>query len=129
MNKINPLYILLLFVCITLISFVSLGNIKNDYKISNEELYVFSQNAREYNLIKNSWINKNEIKNRAKNVLRYFSSKDYDKSENKNSINIKFKTFNKKILSKFLNKILNQKFIFTKLEITQSTVLVQIRLK
>lgn len=129
MNKLNPLYILLLCIIISLISFFKLSEIKNEFINSSNNLIIFTKNAREYNDLKNSWLNKNEIKKRVNNLLRNFKSSNYNKNEKKTYISIEFKSINKKKLSKFLNKLLNQKFILNKLVIKENSIFVQIRLR
>ena len=129
MNKINPLYILLLLVLLTFVSFFILDLKKEENKKSFESLNIFSNTATQYAHIKKDWLNKNKIKRDINIILRNFRSEQLVKVELPASIKIKMETKNEKKLAAFLNKLLNSNFIFIKLEITQNLVLAEIRLK
>jgi len=128
MNKINPLYLLLLFTVITFVSFFTLELKKNEVKKSFASLSSFSKTANEYALIKNVWLNKNKIKRDINALLRSLTSEQITKMELLDSIKIKMESKNEKKLSAFLNKLLNANFLFLKLEITQNVVFAEIRL-
>ncbi len=128
MNKINPLYLLLLFTVITFVSFFTLELNKNEVKKSFASLNSFSKTANEYSLIKNVWLNKNKIKRDINALLRSLTSEKITKTELVDSIKIKMESKNEKKLSAFLNKLLNANFLFLKLEITQDVVFAEIRL-
>lgn len=129
MNKLNPLYILFLFVVITFLSFYTLNQKKDLYEKSNENLENFTIMAKNYNEIKNSWLNAKKIENRIESIKRSFKNEKILSVRLKDSIKIKYETKDTKKLAKFLNKLLNNKFVFSKLLITQTSVSAQIRLK
>ncbi len=129
MNKINPLYLLFLFIVLAFVSFFTLELKKHEVKKSFDSLKVFSKTANEYSLIKNVWLNKNKIKRDINSLLRNFRKEGIIKVELVDSIKIKLESKNEERLAAFLNKLLNANFLFIKLEITQNIVFAQIRLK
>lgn len=129
MNKINPLYLLFLFIVLAFASFFTLELNKHEVKKSFDSLKVFSKTANEYSLIKNVWLNKNKIKRDINSLLRNFKKEGIIKVELVDSIKIKLESKNEERLAAFLNKLLNANFLFIKLEITQNIVFAQIRLK
>ena len=129
MNKINPLYLLFLFIVLAFVSFFTLELKKHEVKKSFDSLKVFSKTANEYSLIKNVWLNKNKIKRDINSLLRNFKKEGIIKVELVDSIKIKLESKNEERLAAFLNKLLNANFLFIKLEITQNIVFAQIRLK
>ncbi len=58
MNKLNPIYIILLFVTTVLVSFFLLFGQKSDYKEKLEQLALISKNSKEYTQYKANWDNK-----------------------------------------------------------------------
>ena len=117
MNKINPLYLLFLFVLLTFVSFFTLELNKHEVNKSFDSLKVFSKTANEYSLIKNVWLNKNKIKRDINSLLRNFKKEGIIKVELVDSIKIKLESKNEERLAAFLNKLLNANIVFAQIRL------------
>ena len=58
MNKINPLYVLALFITLLLISFVQLNNTKKELVKNTNEFNHFKEDVLKYKSLKKVWKNK-----------------------------------------------------------------------
>lgn len=131
MNKLNPLYILVLVFTILIISFVKLGDIEKDYVLENSQVNSFDIKAKSYNDYKKTWFNQKVIRKRLDTIIKssIFKNEKILKTENKNVIRVKIESLNPRILDKFLNRVLNEKFLIKKLDIKKNSILIEIGFK
>ncbi len=131
MNRINPLYLLLLSFVIVFISLSMLTSEKNQLMSKSEESIVFEKMSVNFIGLKKEWFNKNEIKKQINILTNEFKSRKVDIStlfEDKKAV-IKLNSQNKSIIESFVNKLLNNKFLINKLEISKNSVLVEVSIK
>lgn len=131
MSRINPFYLITLFLLLFILSLFSLNKEKESLKnIENEkkELYKLSQEYKDY---KNSWFDKKQIEQRVSRIIKSITFKDEKilTSQTKNIIKIKIESQNEKILEKFLKRVLNEKFIIKKLEVKKESMYFEIGIK
>ncbi|WP_044417267.1 hypothetical protein [Halarcobacter anaerophilus] len=131
MSRINPFYLITLFLLLFILSLFSLNKEKESLKnIENEkkELFKLSQEYKDY---KNSWFDKKQIEQRVSRIIKSITFKDEKilTSQTKNIIKIKIESQNEKILEKFLKKVLNEKFIIKKLEVKKESMYFEIGIK
>ena len=124
MNRLNPLYIIFIFLTIFIVSFYMLDAEKKNFDNKNIEYLNTSKNAKDYKSFKETWDNKvyvNKILNQILSNKIYKTSKIL-KTELQNSIKIKISSSEEKVLNDFLNKILNKQVIIKKLEMTKVSI-------
>lgn len=131
MNKLNPLYILILIITIFIISFVKLNDIKKDYDVLNREATTFKQKAKSFKEYKQTWFNKKRVTKKIDNIIKSstFKKEKILKTQTSNMIRVKIESLNPRILNKFLNRVLNEKLIIRKLDIKKTSILFEIVLK
>ncbi|MCG3684464.1 hypothetical protein [Aliarcobacter butzleri] len=131
MNRINPLYIIGLFLVLVLISFISLSNQKNLFYNKKNQLSDLEIRFKEYYDISNFWKNEKYINETIDEILNSSLLKDEDivKIVTKDNIKLKLETASEQNLDSFLNMILNKQLIIKKLEIKRTMVNVEIGLR
>lgn len=131
MNRINPLYIIGLFLVLVLISFISLSNQKNLFYNKKNQLSDLEIRFKEYYDISNFWKNEKYINETIDEILNSSLLKDEDivKIVTKDNIKLKLETASEQNLDSFLNIILNKQLIIKKLEIKRTMVNVEIGLR
>ena len=131
MNRINPLYIIGLFLVLVLISFISLSNQKNLFYNKKNQLSDLEIRFKEYYDISNFWKNEKYINETIDEILSSSLLKDEDivKIVTKDNIKLKLETASEQNLDSFLNMILNKQLIIKKLEIKRTMVNVEIGLR
>jgi len=131
MNRINPLYILLLFVTFAIVSFSIVANVKKEFANNANKMTEFNKSALEYDSLKNVWFNKKRIQKTLNNLRNEVNIKNakLEININKNIALIKLTTKEKKVINKFVNKILNKKLMINKMDITNTQVVVEVSLK
>ena len=131
MNRINPLYIIGLFLVLVLISFISLSNQKNLFYNKKNQLSDLEIRFKEYYDISNFWKNEKYINETIDEILNSSLLKDEDivKIVTKDNIKLKLETASEQNLDSFLNMILNKQLIIRKLEIKRTMVNVEIGLR
>lgn len=127
MNKINPLYIVAIFLVILLISFVKVSELSNKLKTAQSDFQTFKESALKYNTL-NSMSSTKDINTFIKKVS---SDKLYSKAnlkiDNKNkSVEFNFIGKNYKTYQKFINEILNKNFKILSLEINESNTKIEL---
>lgn len=131
MNRINPLYLLLLSFIIVFISLSMLASEKNLFLSKIEESRLFEKMSVDFIALKKEWFDKNEIKKQI-NVLtnnsKFRKADIITTFEDKKAV-IKLNSQDKNIIESFVNKILNNKFLINKLEISKTSVFVEVSLK
>ena len=131
MNRLNPLYIVLLLFTVLFISFFSLINIKKVYSEKLEETNEIQIKAKEYNSLVSYWKNEEFIQKTLDEILKnpLFKNENIVKTETKESIKIRIETPNSQILDSFLNKILNKQLIIKKIELDKNYINLEIGIK
>lgn len=131
MKRLNPLYIILLFLVVVLISFFKLAEYKKSYKEELGSLNEVKIKIKDYNNLTSTWKNEQyatKILNQLSNN-RVFKSAKISKSKNKRFISFKIESKNPRILDNFLNKILNKKLVIEKLELQKEFIDLQVGIK
>jgi len=124
MNKLNPIYILALVITIFIISLVKQNQKKdelNNIELNYEQIQTKAKHLNEY---KQKWFDKNETIKDLNFILKdsFFRKENITKIENEKHIRVKIESKNQVILNKFLNKVLNKKFILNKLIIEKNSI-------
>ena len=131
MNRLNPLYILGLFLTIVFISFFSLSNEKNLYKEKVEESTQLEQKSKEYKSLTNVWKNEEYVNKTVDEILKNstFKNENIVKTATKENIKIRIESSNPQVLDSLLNKVLNKQLIIKKLELDKNFINLEIGLK
>ncbi len=131
MKRLNPIYILALIATLLIISFTSLSQKKDEYKSLNKNLNSLSIKAESFNEYKSSWFNKRKVIKKLDSIVKSssFRKEKILRVENKNIIRVKIQSENPRVLNKFLNRVLNEKFIFKKLDIQKDSISFEIGVK
>ncbi len=131
MNRINPLYILFLFITFAIISFSMVKDVKSEFNNNVKKSLSFNKMAIEYASLKNNWFDKREIQRKINNLRNEIKVKNgkLEISISKKIAIIKLHTNEKEVIAKFVNKILNKKLLINKLDITRNQVFVEVNLK
>lgn len=131
MKRLNPLYIIALFVTIVFVSFYLLANEKKEYSSKVTEFNKIQIKAKEFKDYKSNWNNEKFVNKTLDQILRSrtFSNQKVLRVKNRDRIKVKLQSSNPKILNSFLNKVLNKKLIIKKLEIDKNYINLEIGLK
>lgn len=131
MNRLNPLYIILLFITIVFLSFYSISNEKNAYYKKVEETKELESKALEFKNSANAWTNEKYVNNILDEILKsqIFTKEQISKSSTKELIKIKIDSTNPEVLDIFLNKILNKQLIIKKMQLDKNSINLEIGIK
>lgn len=131
MNRLNPLYLILLFITIVFLSFYSTSNKKELYFEKVLEVKNLQQKALEFKTLTNTWINEKFVNNTLDEILKssMFKNEQIIKTVTKESVKIKIESSNPQILDTFINKILNKELVIKKLELTTNSIDLEIGIK
>ncbi len=131
MNKINPLYLIVLFIAFFIVSTVLLKDIQEDIEVGNKNKKEFFKLSSEYKEYKNSWFDKKEIEKRIDRIAKSinFRNEKILVVQSGNIVKLKIESKNEKVLEKFLKRVLNEKFIIKKLSVDRSSIYVEVGLK
>ena len=131
MNRLNPLYLVVLFLTLVFISFFSLSNEKKLYLEKVDESRLFEQKASEYQSLISYWKNEKFINKTIDEILKnsLFKNEQITKTASKESIKIKIESSNPQVLDNFLNRVLNKQLIIKKLELDKNFINLEIGLK
>ena len=131
MNRLNPLYVILLFITITFISFYSNSNAKNLYLEKIDEAKNLQIKALEFTNLVNSWTNEKYINSTLNEILKsqVFENQQIIKIATKENIKIKIESANQQVLDALLNKILNRQLIIKKLVMNSNSIDLEIGIK
>jgi len=131
MKRLNPLYIILLFLVIAFISIFMLKEQKNILTQKVNELANFEVKTKDFKDLKASWTNKDFINRNLDLILknRMFVNQKILRADTKDSIKIKIESNDPKVLDSFLNKILNKEFIIKGLEVEKTFINLEIGTK
>lgn len=131
MTRINPLYIILLFLTLFFISFYLLSKQKEVYLEKSLQTIQLEIKAKEYKDLSNSWKNEKFINKTLDEILKnsIFKNEKIVKTATKESIKIKIETTDSRILDNFLNRVLNKQLIIKKLELDKNFIILEIGTK
>ncbi len=131
MNRLNPLYILLSFIIIIIITYIFLENKKSTYFEKIDESEKLELKIQEYSNVINFYKNLNFINRTIDEILNSttFRTEDIVKISTKETILIKFNSMSQEKLDSFLNSILNKQLIIKKLELNTNSIDVEVGLK
>lgn len=131
MNRLNPLYIILLFITIVFLSFYSISNEKNAYYKKVEETKELEIKALEFKNSVNTWTSEKYVNNILDEILKsqIFTKEQISKSSTKELIKIKIDSTNPEVLDIFLNKILNKQLIIKKMQLDKNSINLEIGIK
>lgn len=131
MNRLNPLYLVLLFLTLVFISFFSLLNEKKLYLEKVDESRLFEQKASEFQSLISYWKNEKFINKTIDEILKnsLFKNEQITKTASKESIKIKIESSNPQVLDNFLNRFLNKQLIIKNLEIDKNFISLEVGLK
>jgi len=131
MTRINPLYIILLFLTLFFISFYLVSNQKKLYLEKSLETIQLETKAKEYKDLSNSWKNEKYINKTLDEILKnlIFKNEKILKTATKESIKIKIETTDSRVLDNFLNRVLNKQLIIKKLELDKNFIILEVGTK
>ena len=131
MTRINPLYIILLFLTLFFISFYLVSNQKKLYLEKSLETIQLETKAKEYKDLSNSWKNEKFINKTLDEILKnsIFKNEKIVKTATKESIKIKIETTDSRVLDNFLNRVLNKQLIIKKLELDKNFIILEVGTK
>ncbi|MDY3199696.1 MAG: hypothetical protein RBQ84_02000 [Arcobacter sp.] len=131
MIRINPLYIILLFLTLFFISFYLVSNQKKLYLEKSLETIQLEIKAKEYKDLSNSWKNEKYINKTLDEILKnsIFKNEKIVKTATKESIKIKIETTDSRVLDNFLNRVLNKQLIIKKLELDKNFIILEVGTK
>lgn len=131
MNRLNPLYIILLFITIVFLSFYSISNEKKNYYKKVEETKELEIKALEFKNSVNTWTSEKYVNNILDEILKsqIFAQEQISKSSTKELIKIKIDSVNQEILDIFLNKVLNKQLIIKKMQVDKNSINLEIGIK
>ena len=131
MNRLNPLYIILLFTTILFLSFYTTSNEKSLYLEKINEVKNLQTKALEFKSLVNSWTNEKYINSTLDEILKaqIFVNQQVTKTATKEAIKIKIESANPQVLDTFLNRVLNKQLIIKKLEINSNFIDLEVGIK
>ena len=124
MKRLNPLYIILLFVTFAFLSFYISSNQKEAYIEKLNEVKNLQIKALEFRNLVNTWRNEKYINSTLDEILRsqIFANQQIIRTSTKEAIKIRIHSVNPQVLDTFLNKILNKQLIIKKLELNTNFI-------
>lgn len=124
MKRLNPLYIILLFVTFAFLSFYTSSNQKEAYIEKLNEVKILQIKALEFRNLVNTWRNEKYINSALDEILRsqIFANQQITRTSTKEAIKIRIHSVNPQVLDTFLNKILNKQLIIKKLELNTNFI-------
>lgn len=131
MKRLNPLYIILLFLTFVFISFFQLNSTKNEYKNAYSDYEDLRSISKDFNELKTQWNNEKYVNETLDVILKnkMFSNQKILRAKVNNVIKLKIESSDPKILDNFLNKILNKPLQINKLELDKSFINLEIGVK
>ncbi|RBQ31947.1 hypothetical protein CRU92_04045 [Arcobacter sp. FW59] len=131
MNRLNPLYLIVLFFVIVLISFISLQNQKYKYFEKVYQANELEIRIKEYLNVSNFYKNEKYINRTIDEILNSatFRNDNVVKTSTKDIIYIKFDSLSEQNLDNFLNRVLNKQIIIKKLELRQNSISLEVGLR
>ena len=131
MNRLNPLYILGLFLTLLFISFFSLSNEKKAYFEKIDQVNQLQQKAQEYKALTSYWKNETFINKTIDEIVKnsMFKNEQITKTASKDSVILKIESSNPQVLDTFLNRVLNKQLVIKNLELDKNFINLEIGIK
>lgn len=131
MKRLNPLYIISLFITIFFISVFLLQQEKDNFKQKSHEFLDYKIKAKEYKDLKDNWTNEKFVNNSLDQILKnkIFSNQKISRTSTNELVKVKIESDDYKILDNFLNKILNKQFVIKRIEIEKKFINLEIGIK
>ncbi|MDD2888430.1 MAG: hypothetical protein PHY66_11540 [Aliarcobacter sp.] len=131
MNRLNPLYIILLFITIVFLSFYSISNEKNAYSKKVEEARELEIKALEFKNLVNAWTSEKYINSTLDEISKsqIFVKETISRSSTKELIKIRIDSANLEVLDIFLNKVLNKQLIIKRMQLDKNSINLEIGIK
>ncbi len=130
MNRINPMYPLLLALSVVIVSFILNFLVKDEFIQINQSYFERLRIAKEYQILKSNHQSKAQIKERLEGILndKKFKKENIKVEKIKGKWKIVLKSENLKILHDFLNRILKDRFSIEKMEVSDKTIKMEVRM-
>ena len=131
MNRLNPLYIVGLFLTLLFISFFSLSNEKKSYFEKIDQVNQLQQKAQEYKYLTSYWKNEVFVNKTIDEIMKnsMFKNEQITKTASKDSVILKLESSNPQVLDSFLNRVLNKQLVIKKLELNKNFINLEIGIK
>lgn len=131
MKRLNPLYIVLLFLTLVVVSFVLVIKEKDIYMQKIKDMNTLEVKAKEYKNLSQFWKNQKFIEKTIDEILKnsMLKNEKITKTSTKESIKIKIESSNPQVLDNFLNRFLNKQLIIKKIEIDKDFINLEIGVK
>lgn len=131
MKRLNPLYIVLLFLTLVIVSFILVIKEKDIYMQKIKDINALEVKAKEYKNLSQFWKNQKFIEKTIDEILKnsMFKNEKITKTSTKESIKIKIESSNPQVLDNFLNRFLNKQLIMKKIEIDKNFINLEIGVK
>lgn len=131
MKRLNPLYLISLFLTLSFISYFMLSNTKDEFTNKVKEYENVQAMANEYKTLSSNWSNEKYVEENLNRILknRLFSKLKIEKTKTNKYIALKVYSKQTKTLDKFLNKMLNKPFVIRKLELKKDFVNLEIGIR
>jgi hypothetical protein len=131
MNRLNPLYIVGLFLTLLFISFFSLSNEKKSYFEKIDQVNQLQQKAQEYKYLTSYWKNEAFVNKTIDEIIKnsMFKNEQITKTASKDSVILKLESSNPQVLDSFLNRVLNKQLVIKKLELNKNFINLEIGIK
>lgn len=131
MKRLNPLYIVLLFLTLVVVSFVLVIKEKDIYMQKIKDMNILEVKAKEYKNLSQFWKNQKFIEKTIDEILKnsMLKNEKITKTSTKESIKIKIESSNPQVLDNFLNRFLNKQLIIKKIEIDKNFINLEIGVK
>ena len=131
MKRLNPLYIVLLFLTLVVVSFVLVIKEKDIYMQKIKDINALEVKAKEYKNLSQFWKNQKFIEKTIDEILKnsMLKNEKISKTSTKESIKIKIESSNPQVLDNFLNRFLNKQLIIKKIEIDKNFINLEIGVK
>ncbi len=122
LKKIDPLYVLLLSIAVLFVSIVSFNKSKINMQNSQDELINLHAIASNYSQMKKDWGSSEHTIKIIDNIITSVGINTLDKKITEKKITIKIDKLSLQKIDKFVNKILNEKLNILKLNISGTSL-------
>jgi hypothetical protein len=131
MKRLNPLYIISLFITIFFISVFLLQQEKDNFKQKSYELIDYKIKSKEYKNLKDNWTNEKFVNDSLDQILKnkIFLNQKISRISTNELVKLKIESDDYKVLDYFLNKILNKQFVIKRIEIEKKSINLEIGIK
>jgi hypothetical protein len=128
MNKVNPLFVLIVTIIILFISIFYKQQEQQRLSILNEDYKSLEIVAKKFTSMDKSYQNSEHIMKTIENVIGKSNIKNVDITKNKSKIILEIKNSNSRSLNNFVNKVLNEKLNIKKFQLQEDKLLIEVGL-